>query len=72
MSHVSWLSDQFCIYKLKLRFLKRGSRITDATPSPLCTGDQKFSDMKTKNKIIKFFFIDAYPKCPFAFTVSCT
>ena len=35
MSHVSWLSDQFCIYKLKLGFLKRGSRITVATPSPL-------------------------------------
>ena len=35
MSHVSWLSDQFCIYKLKLRFLKRGSPITDETPSPL-------------------------------------
>ena len=38
VSHVSWLSDQFYIYKLKLRFLKRGSRITDETPSPLATG----------------------------------
>ena len=35
MSHVSWLSDQICIYMLKLRFRPRGSQITDATPSPL-------------------------------------
>ena len=35
MSHVSWLSAQFCIYMLKLRFFQRGSRITVATPSPL-------------------------------------
>ena len=34
MSHAGWLSDQFCIYKLKLRFLKRGSRITDKIIPP--------------------------------------
>ena len=32
--HVSLLSDQFCIYMLKLRFLLRGSQITDGTPLP--------------------------------------
>ena len=35
MSHVSWLSAQFCIYMLKLCYLQRGSQITVATPSPL-------------------------------------
>ena len=36
------LSTVDLVYKLKLRFLKRGSRITDETPSPLVRVSESF------------------------------